>query len=60
MCELEDQVRGLPPMTEADRQAAVKKIEAQFDIRLRQLYAEVAKEYPGERKTTARPMVDPH
>ncbi|HZP44219.1 MAG TPA: hypothetical protein VFB15_01090 [Candidatus Binataceae bacterium] len=60
MWELEDQIRGLPPMPEAERQAAVKRLEAQFDIRLRELYAKVAGEYPGERKTVARPLVDPH
>jgi hypothetical protein len=60
MCELEDQIRALPPMADDERQTAIKKLEAQFDIRLRQLYADVAKEYPGERKITARPLVDPH
>jgi hypothetical protein len=60
MWELEDAVRKLGPMEHAERLAAVKKLEAQFDVRLRQLYAGVAEEYPGERKIKARPLNDPH
>jgi len=59
MCELEDEVRKLGDMPEPDHSAAVKQLEARFDIRLRQLYAEVASEYPGERKVKARPITDP-
>lgn len=59
MCELEDDVRKLGAMPDAERAAAVKQLEARFDIRLRQLYAEVASEYPGERKVKARPITDP-
>ncbi len=59
MCELEDEIRKLGDMPEPDRAAAVKQVEARFDIRLRQLYAQVASEYPGERKIKARPITDP-
>ena len=59
MCELEDAVRKLGHLPEPERQAAVKRLEGQFDVRLRQLYAEVATEYPGERKIKARPLTDP-
>ena len=59
MCELEDAVRKLGYLPEPERQTAVKRLEGQFDVRLRQLYAEVATEYPGERKVTARPLTDP-
>lgn len=59
MCQLEDEVRKLGHLPEPERQAAVKRLEAQFDIRIRQLYAEVAAEYPGERKVKARPLSDP-
>lgn len=59
MCELEDDVRKLADMAEPERSAAIKKLEARFDIRLRQLYAQVASEYPGERKVKARPITDP-
>ncbi|HVN90513.1 MAG TPA: hypothetical protein VMT61_11925 [Candidatus Binataceae bacterium] len=59
MCELEDEIRKLGDMPDPDRAAAVKQVEARFDIRLRQLYAQVASEYPGERKIKARPITDP-
>lgn len=59
MCELEDEVRKLGFLPEPERQTAVKRLEGQFDVRLRQLYAEVATEYPGERKIKARPLTDP-
>jgi len=59
MCELEDEVRKLGHLPDPERQAAVKRLEGQFDVRLRQLYAEVAAEYPGERKVKARPLADP-
>ncbi len=59
MCELEDDVRKLADMAEPERSTAIKQLEARFDIRLRQLYAQVASEYPGERKVKARPITDP-
>jgi hypothetical protein len=57
--ELEDAVRKLADLPEVERVAATRQLEAQFDIRLRQLYAEVATEFPGERKIKARPIDDP-
>jgi hypothetical protein len=59
MCELEDELRKLEHLSEAERAAAAKKLEAQFDVRLRELYAQVANEYPGERRIKARPLTDP-
>jgi hypothetical protein len=59
MCELEDAMRKLGHVPDQERAAMVKQLEAQFDIRLRQLYTEVAAEYPGERKLKARPLDDP-
>jgi hypothetical protein len=59
MCELEDEVRKLGHLPELERAAAVKQLEAKFDVRLRQLYTQVAGEYPGERKVKARPISDP-
>ena len=59
MCELEDELRKLEHLPDAERAAANRKIEAQFDIRLRELYAQVASEYPGERRIKARPLTDP-
>jgi hypothetical protein len=57
--ELDDAIRKFSDLPEEERIAATRKLEAQFDIRLRQLYAEVATEFPGERKIKARPIDDP-
>ena len=59
MCQFEDELKKLEHLPEGERRAAAKKLEAQFDIQLRQLYAQVAGEYPGERKVKARPLTDP-
>ena len=59
MCELEDDVRKLGHLPELEHSVAVKQLEGKFDVRLRQLYAQVAGEYPGERKIKARPIADP-
>ncbi|HTR60351.1 MAG TPA: hypothetical protein VMH37_01540 [Candidatus Binataceae bacterium] len=59
MQHLEDQLRKLAPMAKADREAKERQLRAEFDIRLRELYAQVADEYPGERKKKARPLSDP-
>jgi hypothetical protein len=60
MCELEDELKKLDHLPDAERETAAKKLEAQFDVRLRQLYGQVAAEYPGERRVKARPLTDPH
>jgi hypothetical protein len=59
MCQLEDQLKKLDHLPAEERGVATKRLEAQFDVRLRQLYTEVATEYPGERKVKARPLTDP-
>ena len=59
MCQLEDELKKLEHLPADERAAATKRLEAQFDVRLRQLYGEVAAEYPGERKVKARPLTDP-
>ncbi len=59
MCQLEDELKKIAHLSEAERTAAAKRLEAQFDVHLRELYAKVAAEYPGERKIKARPLVDP-
>ena len=59
MCQLEDELGKLDNLGDADRQAETVHLQAQFDIRLKQLYAQVAAEYPGERKVKARPIEDP-
>jgi hypothetical protein len=57
--ELEEAVHKLGGLPEEERIAATRKLEARFDLRLRELYREVAGEYPGERKIKARPIDDP-
>jgi len=59
MCQLDDELKKLEGLPAADREAGARRLQAQFDMRLRQLYAEVASEYPGERKVKARPLTDP-
>ena len=59
MQQLEDELRELAPQAKADREAKERQLRAEFDIRLRELYAQVADEYPGERKKKARPLSDP-
>ena len=51
MIKLEDELTQLAPLPEAERQAQTRRLQAKFDDALAELYAQVAKEYPGERKT---------
>jgi hypothetical protein len=59
MCQLEDELKKIEHLPQGERVAATSRLEAQFDVRLRELYARVAAEYPGERKVKARPLIDP-
>jgi hypothetical protein len=59
MQRLGEELARLAPMPAAEREAETRRIEAKFDAELAQMYAEVAGEYPGERKKKARPIVDP-
>lgn len=59
ICRLEDELRQIQDLPEAERSAATTRLQAQFDLRLRELYGQVAEEYPGERKVRARPLTDP-
>ena len=59
MCQLEDELKKISHLPEGERIAATSGLEAQFDMQLRELYAKVATEYPGERKIKARPLTDP-
>jgi hypothetical protein len=59
MCQLEDELKKIGHLPENERRAATSRLEAQFDTQLRELYAKVAAEYPGERKIKARPLADP-
>ena len=59
MWELEDQLRKLEHLPRLEREAGSDRLRVAFDVRLRELYAQVASEYPGERKVKARPINDP-
>jgi hypothetical protein len=59
MQHLEGKLAELEPLPAAERADKRRRIEAEFDIRLRELYAQVAEEYPGERRKKARPLADP-
>ena len=59
MCVLEDDLHKIENLPEEERLAATGRLQTQFDLKLRALYAEVAEEYPGERKVKARPLTDP-
>jgi len=59
MCVLEDELRKIENLPEAERLVETGRLQAQFDLKLRELYGQVAGEYPGERKVKARPLTDP-
>ncbi|HUY27479.1 MAG TPA: hypothetical protein VMV27_08680 [Candidatus Binataceae bacterium] len=59
MQSLEEALGRLDHNPSAERDAERHRLEAQFDVQLRELYAQVAQEYPGERKKKARPLTDP-
>ncbi len=59
MCQLEEDLAKVQDLPDGERHAATVRLQAQFDMRLRELYAGVAGEYPGERKVKARPLTDP-
>jgi hypothetical protein len=59
MQQLEDELAPLAPMPIAEREAETRRLQAKFDVQLAELYAQVADEYPGERKKKARPIVEP-
>ena len=59
MQQLEDDLKRLVPMAAAEREAETRRLETVFDAKLAELYAEVAEEYPGERRKKARPIADP-
>ena len=59
MQRLEEQLAPLAPLPAAEREAETRRLQAKFDVQLAELYAQVADEYPGERKKKARPIVEP-
>jgi hypothetical protein len=59
MQQLEQELAAIANLPTAERNKERSRLELQFDQRLRELYAQVADEYPGERKKKARPIEDP-
>ncbi len=59
MCQLEDDLAKLKDLPDAEREGETKRLQAQFDFTLAELYAGMADEFPGERKIKARPISDP-
>lgn len=59
MYKLEEELAKLAGLPEEQRQAETKRLQTEFDRRLAELYAEVASEFPGERRKKARPLGDP-
>jgi hypothetical protein len=59
MQELEEQLRAMAHLPQSEREPKERKVRGEFDVRLRTLYAQVADEYPGERRKKARPLTDP-
>ncbi len=59
MHKLEEDLARLGHLTAGERQKETRRLEAEFDRRLAELYAQVAAEYPGERRKKARPLTDP-
>jgi hypothetical protein len=59
MQQLEQDLAAIANLPLAERSKERVRLESQFDDRLRELYTQVADEYPGERKKKARPIGDP-
>jgi hypothetical protein len=51
MIKLDDELTRLAPLPEAERQAQTRRLQQKFDDALAELYAQVADEYPGERRS---------
>jgi len=59
MQQLEAELQKLSHLSRPERENRERALRAEFDIRLRELYQQVADEYPGERRKKARPLSDP-
>ena len=56
---LEDDLARLAGLPMEQHEAQAKRLRARFDLKLAELYAQVASEYPGERRKKARALEDP-
>ncbi|HKD66488.1 MAG TPA: hypothetical protein VKB84_06575 [Candidatus Binataceae bacterium] len=59
MYKLEDELAKIRHLPDIERRAKTTKLQSEFDRQLAALYAEVAQEYPGERRIKARAISDP-
>jgi hypothetical protein len=59
MFKLEDDLARLRDLPAAERLEKTARLQGAFDVRLAELYAKVATEFPGERRKKARPLADP-
>ena len=59
MYRLEDDLARLRDLPAAERLEKTARLQGAFDVRLAELYAKVANEFPGERRKKARPLADP-
>jgi hypothetical protein len=59
MYKLEDELAKIRHLPDVERRTKTNKLQAEFDRQLAALYAEVAEEYPGERRIKARAISDP-
>lgn len=57
--KLEDQLRVLRHLPDEERRARTAAAQLGFDRELAALYAQVAQEFPGERRKQARALNDP-
>ncbi len=60
MQKLEEELGKLTALPDEQKRAEANRLQAEFDRRLADLYAQTAAEFPGERKKKARPLTDPH
>jgi hypothetical protein len=59
MQKLEDDLKKLAALPEQQKETETRRLRAEFDRHLAELYSEVASEFPGERKKKARAITDP-
>jgi hypothetical protein len=59
MFKLEEDLSRLADLPSAERREKTVRLQAAFDVKLAELYAKAANEFPGERRKKARPLADP-
>ena len=59
MFKLEQDVAQLADLPPPERREKTARLQGAFDVKLAELYAKVADEFPGERRKKARPLADP-